>query len=65
MEERQVDEEGVLVPRWTVVEAAGLALRGRGAFDEVTYVPLLHAVEPSLLETYRPRRTTYEEDDVR
>lgn len=60
-EEQQVDEEEVLIPRRNVVKEAGLALRGRGLFVAETYVPLLHAVEPSFLEAYRPRMATYNE----
>lgn len=44
-----------------MVDEVVLALGGRGAFDEETYVPLLHEVVPSLLEAYRLGRPTYDE----
>lgn len=60
-EERQADKEEVLVPRRTVVEEARMALRGRGLFEKESYMPFLHAVEPSHLEAYKPRRAMYDE----
>lgn len=44
-----------------MVDEAVLVLGGRGAFDEETYVPLLHEVVPFLLEAYRLGRPTYDE----
>ncbi|KAI8551106.1 hypothetical protein RHMOL_Rhmol06G0159300 [Rhododendron molle] len=61
--EERVDEEagGVMAPRSTVVDEVTLALQGRGAYDEATYVPFQHVVVPSLFDPYTPRRPTYDE----
>ncbi|KAI8571527.1 hypothetical protein RHMOL_Rhmol01G0126700 [Rhododendron molle] len=61
-EEEQAEEiGGEVVPRKSVVDEATEALQGRKAYDKATYVPFQHVVVPSLLDAYRPERTTYNE----
>lgn len=57
-EEPRAEEEGEEVPRRTMVDEVVAVLGGRGAYKEATYVPLRHAVVPSLLDAYRPKRPT-------